>query len=119
MSLVFNSEEESSSFGGTMVSSRVDCSEISNEAIVLTANMTKKNFYAVSRGETTGIFTRWSKGELSIHKYSNAVFKAFGKSDDMNMNNKYRWILNVEKQIDHEMQCLLEKQLTSYLRFCH
>jgi ribonuclease HI len=44
--------------------------------------MTKKNFYAVSRGETTGIFTRWSKGELSIHKYSNAVFKGFETIDE-------------------------------------
>lgn len=44
--------------------------------------MTKKNFYAVSRGETTGIFTRWSKCELSIHKYSNAVFKGFETIDE-------------------------------------
>lgn len=42
----------------------------------------KKNFYSVSRGETTGIFTRWSKCELSIHKYSNAVFKGFETIDE-------------------------------------
>ena len=48
----------------------------------LTANMTKKNFYAVSRGEATGIFTRQSKCELSIHKYSNAVFTGFETIDE-------------------------------------
>ena len=41
----------------------------------------KKNFYAVARGRTTGLFTGWSVCEESIHKFPNAVHKGFTNID--------------------------------------
>ena len=37
----------------------------------------KNHFYCVARGRTNGIFTDWSKCEISVHKFHNAVHKGF------------------------------------------
>ena len=37
----------------------------------------KNHFYCVARGRTNGIFTDWSKCEISVHRFHNAVHKGF------------------------------------------
>lgn len=44
--------------------------------------MSRKNFYSVARGLTTGIFTDWSKCELSVHRFRHAVYKGFKTIDE-------------------------------------
>ena len=42
-----------------------------------------KNYYAVARGHTVGIFTSWSMCEASVSKYQGQLYKGFKDLDSV------------------------------------
>lgn len=45
-------------------------------------NMAKKKYYAVRKGNKTGIFESWTECETSVSGYSNAEYQSFSSYDD-------------------------------------
>ena len=76
--------------------------------------MAKKNFYAVKRGRTIGIFNSWTECQASIAGYSNAEFQGFATKEEAENylagSEKKTSITKVKENIDP-----LETRLIAYV----